>query len=48
MVVNDGQNQRSRVFKVEVPAADFPAGAVVAAVLLDAASRRWQRGGMGV
>lgn len=29
MTVNDGQAQRSRVFKVQVPAAEFPAGAFV-------------------
>lgn len=35
MVVNDGQNQRSRVTKVRVPAADYPDGAVLVRVTGD-------------
>ena len=32
MVVNEGEGQRSRVYRVRVPAADYPHGALVVAV----------------
>lgn len=40
MLINDGQAQRSRVFKIQVAAYDFPSGAFVLVAALDGTMKK--------